>query len=50
MCGGPESWLLEHLPWVEYTTNSLVSAASRMSPFLASLGYQPPFLSFRRMR
>lgn len=50
MCDGSESWIMEHLPWVEYATSSLVSAASGMSPFLASLGYQPPFLNSRRMR
>uniref|UniRef100_A0A8C6K7U4 Gypsy retrotransposon integrase-like protein 1 n=1 Tax=Nothobranchius furzeri TaxID=105023 RepID=A0A8C6K7U4_NOTFU len=39
----PTSWSL-HLPWVEYSHNTHVSAASGLSPFEASLGYQPPLL------
>ncbi|KAK7883236.1 hypothetical protein WMY93_029410 [Mugilogobius chulae] len=31
-----------YLPWVEYSHNSLVTSATGMSPFEASLGYQPP--------
>ena len=37
----PASWSL-HLPWVEYSLNTMVSAATGLSPFLCSLGYQPP--------
>lgn len=29
-------------PWVEYAQNSHVSAATGFSPFVVSLGYQPP--------
>lgn len=36
-----------YLPWVEYATSSLVSAASGMSPFSASLGYQSPLFEFQ---
>lgn len=32
----------EHLPWIEYAPNSHTSSASGVSPFKASLGYQPP--------
>uniref|UniRef100_A0A8C2WB23 Gypsy retrotransposon integrase-like protein 1 n=1 Tax=Cyclopterus lumpus TaxID=8103 RepID=A0A8C2WB23_CYCLU len=37
----PSSWS-RFLPWVEYAMNSLVSSATGLSPFEASLGYQPP--------
>lgn len=33
------------LPWVDYAHNSYVSAATGLSQFEASLGYQPPLLS-----
>uniref|UniRef100_A0A8C6LV70 Integrase catalytic domain-containing protein n=1 Tax=Nothobranchius furzeri TaxID=105023 RepID=A0A8C6LV70_NOTFU len=39
----PTSWSL-HLPWIEYFHNTHISAASGLSPFEASLGYQPPLL------
>lgn len=37
----PTAWV-SYLPWVEYTFNSQVLAASGISLFKASLGYQPP--------
>lgn len=37
----PASWS-NHLPWVEYSHNTLVSTATGMSPFMAANGYQPP--------
>lgn len=37
----PSSWST-YLPWVELSHNSLVSSATGLSPFEASLGYQPP--------
>ena len=32
----------EQLPWVEYAVNSQTCAATGLSPFEASVGYQPP--------
>ena len=40
----PTSWNTQ-LPWVEYAHNTLVNASSGLSPFMASLGYQPPLFS-----
>ena len=37
----PASWST-HLPWAEYTINGHTSAASKLSPFECSNGYQPP--------
>ena len=37
----PSSWSRD-LPWVEYSLNTHVSAATGKSPFECSLGYQPP--------
>lgn len=37
----PTSWST-FLPWIEYAHNTLISSATGMSPFMASLGYQPP--------
>ena len=37
----PASWV-KYLPWVEYSLNTMVSAATGLSPFQVSLGYQPP--------
>lgn len=31
-----------YLPWVEYSHNSMVSSSTGLSPFEASIGYQPP--------
>ena len=37
----PTSWST-HLAWIEYSHNSLTCAATGVSPFEGSLGYQPP--------
>ena len=37
----PSSWS-SNLPWVEYAHNTLISSSSGISPFEASLGYNPP--------
>uniref|UniRef100_A0A3Q2VMJ8 Integrase catalytic domain-containing protein n=1 Tax=Haplochromis burtoni TaxID=8153 RepID=A0A3Q2VMJ8_HAPBU len=37
----PASWST-FLPWVEYAHNTLTASATGLSPFEASLGYQPP--------
>ena len=37
----PATWSTR-LPWVEYAHNTLPNASSGMSPFLCSLGYEPP--------
>ena len=37
----PTSWS-QHLPWVEYSLNTMMSSATGLSPFQCSLGYQPP--------
>lgn len=42
----PAAWS-SCLPWVEYAHNSLVSAVSGVSPFMASLGYQPPLFEYQ---
>lgn len=42
----PSTWY-SHLVWVEYTHNTHTSSATELSPFEASLGYNPPlFPSF----
>lgn len=38
------SWS-DQLAWIEYAHNASTSAATGVSPFAASLGYQPPLLS-----
>lgn len=37
----PASWSCV-LPWAEYAHNALTSSATGLSPFEASIGYQPP--------
>uniref|UniRef100_A0A3Q3A6S0 Gypsy retrotransposon integrase-like protein 1 n=1 Tax=Kryptolebias marmoratus TaxID=37003 RepID=A0A3Q3A6S0_KRYMA len=37
----PTDWST-YLPWVEYAHNAHISAATGLSPFEVSLGYQPP--------
>ncbi|XP_073719444.1 uncharacterized protein [Misgurnus anguillicaudatus] len=37
----PSSWC-QQLPWVEYAHNSLPVSSLNMSPFEASMGFQPP--------
>lgn len=37
----PSDWS-QFLPWVEYAHNTHISAATGLSPFEISLGYQPP--------
>ena len=44
----PASWSL-HVPWVEYSLNTMVSAATGLSPFQCSLGYQPPLFPSQEM-
>lgn len=41
----PSSWCHHHLSSVEYTHNIFTCSATRLSPFKASLGYQPSLLS-----
>lgn len=45
----PASWST-HLPWIEYSHNSLVSSATGMSPFMAANGFQPPVFPSQETR
>lgn len=45
----PSSWS-NHLPGVEYAHNTLICSATELSPFEASVGYQPPLLFFQMAR
>ena len=44
----PASWS-QHLPWVEYSLNSMVSSATGLTPFQCALGYQPPLFPSQEM-
>lgn len=43
----PTAWST-YLPWVEYVQNSLVSSVSRVPPFMAAMGYQPPLFCYQK--
>lgn len=43
-CADNQTDWAQFLPWVEYTQNSMIHSATKLTPFQLILGYQsPPF-------